>query len=304
MTEDTRQAIAAKIALEMEALQGTVHRFIAERSGGSNGSVALHGGIHLLETDLVPKLVDDLIKYCLDVGLRDADLIAKQIQGGLSDRLASLGMSLAATWQGRNPGTTLRQGVHFGGWATTYLHQVPARARVALEVRRQTDPAVDNGHPPASHTGLVFVSCGQCTQTEIKLGNDVCRLVDETPGLKSYFAQNVNSFQSLSTNIFQNLQRASAVVAVMHHRGEVAGWNGAASQIRASVWIEQEIAIAAFMSATAGRQLKIAAYVQKGIKREGVRENLMLNPREFVDEAEVLADLSEKLKEWQLKPVQ
>ena len=298
MTEETKTAISSKIALELEAVQISVHRYIAERSGGSNGPLALHQGFGLLQSDLVPKLVDELIKYCLDVGLRDADLIAKQIQDGLASRLASLGTSLAASSPGSSAGYSLRQGAMFGSWASAYLNQVPARARVASEVRRQSDSRLPKPSPAVTDTGLVFVSCGQCTDREINLGGDICKLINGTPGLSAYFAQNVNSVESLSANIFQNLYRASAFVAVMHHRGEVAGWHGAPSHTRASVWVEQEIAIAAFINATDGRQLKIAAYAQKGIKREGVRENLILNPKEFEHEGEVLADLAGKLRSW------
>src|SRR5690349_14688431 len=153
MTEETAKAITSKIALELEAVQLTLHRYIAERSGGSNGPMALHQGFWLLQSDLIPKLVEELIKYCLDVGLRDADLIAKQIQHGLANPLVSFGRSLAAGSQGGSAGYALRQGADFGSWASVYMNQVPARARVALEVRRQSDSRSGNSRPTTTDTG-------------------------------------------------------------------------------------------------------------------------------------------------------
>ncbi len=66
--------------------------------------------------------------------------------------------------------------------------------------------------------------------------------------------------------------------------------------IRGSIWIEQEIAIAAFLTETRKREIPVLLYVQRGIKREGVREQLKLNPIEFDEESEVLADFAARLE--------
>jgi hypothetical protein len=159
-------------------------------------------------------------------------------------------------------------------------------------------PAVGGGGQP-----LVFVSCGQVTQAEKELGRKIVALVEGRPGVRAYFAQEVSSLQALSTNIFSNLKEASAVIAVMHHRGTVRGRPGDPERIRASVWIEQEIAIAAFLSHTRGSEIPIAAYHQKGMVREGVREQLILNAFEFETEDQILGDLRSKLATWNLKPL-
>ena len=56
-------------------------------------------------------------------------------------------------------------------------------------------------------------------------------------------------------------------IAIMHHRGTVTGHDRTIT--RASVWIEQEIAIAAFMGQVLKRPLRSASYCQKGIQRIG-----------------------------------
>ena len=149
---------------------------------------------------------------------------------------------------------------------------------------------------------LVFVSCGQVTETEKKLGRDLIALVEGVRGLQAYFAETVCSLEGLSANIFKNLERASAFVTVMHHRGVVKGRSGAEDRIRASVWIEQEIAIASFLQQTRSPDLRVAAYAQKGVAREGVRDAIILNALEFESNEEILRDLESKLARWDLKP--
>jgi hypothetical protein len=146
------------------------------------------------------------------------------------------------------------------------------------------------------HKPVVFISCGQYDQKEIQLGKNLAAKVNELTKLEGYFAENRNTLAGLSNDIFRALEQCSALVAVMHHRGEVETLGGK-KHIRGSVWIEQEIAIAAFLTSTRGRDIPVRLYVQKGIKREGVREQLKLNPFEFDEETEVLADFTSRLKD-------
>jgi hypothetical protein len=73
----------------------------------------------------------------------------------------------------------------------------------------------------AEKKGLVFISCGQYVPEEIELGRVLA--VTEFTG---YFAQNQTSLEGLSRNIFDALDRCSAFVAVMHHRGDVQTLHG------------------------------------------------------------------------------
>jgi len=83
----------------------------------------------------------------------------------------------------------------------------------------------------------------------------------------------------------------------MHPRGEVILPNG--SKIaRASVWIEQEIAIAAFLNNQMKRSLRIAAYVHKDVALEGLRQFIILNPKKFESSEDILNDLPSTLSSW------
>lgn len=86
----------------------------------------------------------------------------------------------------------------------------------------------------------------------------------------------------------------------MHKRGQVSfGDDNTATLIRASVWIEQEIAIAAFIKHTTKKQLHIASYIENGVDREGIRDLLHLNPVWFTNNDEVLEEFKRKLAAWE-----
>jgi hypothetical protein len=149
--------------------------------------------------------------------------------------------------------------------------------------------------------GLVFISCGQFTEEERALGRALTQLVDELTPFDGYFAENQTSLEGLSHNIFGALNRCCGFVAVMHHRGNVKTLHG--QHIRASVWVEQEVAIAAFLKQAQNRNLAVAFYTQRDIRREGVREQLHLNPVEFDTDDEVLRDFKARLLDGRFRPV-
>lgn len=148
---------------------------------------------------------------------------------------------------------------------------------------------------------LVFISCGQYQKAEIALGRALAKAVTELTPFEGYFAENVSSVEGLSQNIFRALSRASGFVAVMHNRGLVKTLHG--EHMRASVWVEQEIAIAAFLRQALDREFPVAVYVQKGLRREGVRDQLLLGPVEFETEAEVIADFGARIADGRFSPV-
>jgi hypothetical protein len=55
--------------------------------------------------------------------------------------------------------------------------------------------------------GLVFISCGQYHPEEKKLGQDLAAAVSELTPFEGYFAENQNSLEGLSRNIFGALNR-------------------------------------------------------------------------------------------------
>ncbi|HVV52600.1 MAG TPA: hypothetical protein VHO06_23230 [Polyangia bacterium] len=149
---------------------------------------------------------------------------------------------------------------------------------------------------------LVFISCGQFTTHEVYLGKQIARLVKEQTGATGYFAQNQTSLDALTDHIFKALDRAAGFIAVMHRRGQVTNLKGELDRTRASVWIEQEIAIASFIQKTRNANLKVQAYVEEGIALEGAREKLMLNPMVFRTNAQVTKHLKKVLQTWNLEP--
>jgi hypothetical protein len=146
----------------------------------------------------------------------------------------------------------------------------------------------------AAMTGkpIVFVSCGQFTEAERQLGKEICLLVEALhPQVEAYFAQNQSTVEGLSANILKALHEAAGFICVMHSRGKITTPDGKVV-VRGSVWVEQEIAIAAFMHSVLAREFPIFFYCQEGISLEGIRSVLLANPRLFfTNGAQVLKDL-------------
>lgn len=149
--------------------------------------------------------------------------------------------------------------------------------------------------------GLIFVSCGQVTDAEKALGRQVCALVCEMTPHEPYFAENQNSLEAFTKNILGSLDDAVGLIAIMHPRGVVI-FPDNHREVRASVWIEQEIAIAAYITQILRRPLKIAPYIHRSVRREGMRDQLLLNAVPFTDDSEVLSHLRDVLPSWKDLP--
>jgi hypothetical protein len=147
---------------------------------------------------------------------------------------------------------------------------------------------------------LIFVSCGQSTSAERQLGKAIAKLVEEQTGCSAYFAENQTSLEGVTENILKRLNNAGAFIAIMHPRGDVSNPKDPARSAwsRGSVWVEQEIAIAAFISQALDRPLQVRFYVHESIRREGLRDKLHLNPVQFHDDSEILDDLISFLPGW------
>lgn len=148
---------------------------------------------------------------------------------------------------------------------------------------------------------LVFVSCGQSTSAERQLGQDIARLVEQQTGCVVYFAENQNTLEAVTENILKQLHDAVAFIGVMHPRGEVSNPHDSSesSWVRGSVWVEQEIAVAAFISQALQRPMAVRFYVHHTVRREGLRDKLHLHPIEFHEDSEILANLTSFLPAWQ-----
>ncbi|MFN7919061.1 MAG: hypothetical protein U0Q16_03135 [Bryobacteraceae bacterium] len=150
---------------------------------------------------------------------------------------------------------------------------------------------------------IIFISCGQSTNAERELGRKICDKVRQLTQCEPYFAEYQSTVEGLSREILGTLHRAAGVICVMHKRGVIATPTGDPI-IRGSVWIEQEIAIVAFMKQVLDRpNLEILFYAERGVSREGIRTVLHLNPKlEFNDGEEVLAHLEEALPKFKPSP--
>lgn len=149
--------------------------------------------------------------------------------------------------------------------------------------------------------GLIFISCGQVTNAEKALGKEVCDLVRQLTPHEPYFAENQNSLEALTKNILGSLDDAVGLVAIMHPRGVVT-FPDDHQEVRGSVWIEQEIAIAAYITQILRRPLKIASYIHRNVRREGMRDQLLLNAVMFTDDSEILNHLRDVLPKWKDLP--
>lgn len=132
----------------------------------------------------------------------------------------------------------------------------------------------------------ILIACGQFTDDERNLGKAVCKLVEEPTPCEAYFAENQTSLEGLTKNTLGALDRCAGLMMIMHPRGRVTFPDGK-QLTRASVWIEQEVGIAAFLSQILNRDLRIAAYIHVDIAREGMRDKLHLNPKPFTRDEDV-----------------
>lgn len=147
---------------------------------------------------------------------------------------------------------------------------------------------------------LIFISCGQFSEDERRLGRSIADLIREVlPHAEGYFADLQTTTEGLSTHVMHALSRASAFVCVMHPRGQISRPDG--SQItRGSVWIEQEIAIMAFITQVLKRNPPLILYKHPDVGLEGMRQVLLANPTTFTDPAALLGDLRDRLPQMQL----
>lgn len=144
---------------------------------------------------------------------------------------------------------------------------------------------------------FIFVSCGQYTPEEKSLGKSIIQVVKSVTGLDAFFAEEVHDLAGLDANILQALRDCSAFITVIHPRGTI-GRPGSSNHIRASVWIEQEIAIATYIQRVEQRPLPVVAFIHQSVGREGLRDLIPLNPIQFSNEMDVLTALPGLLQHW------
>lgn len=142
---------------------------------------------------------------------------------------------------------------------------------------------------------FIFLSCGQSTDAERELGTRVAESVRSITGADVFYAQEVRDLNGLDANILNALKNCSALIAIIHPRGIISRPDGSRI-IRASVWIEQEIAIATYIQRTDNRPMPVIAFIHRSVGREGLRDLIHLNPTEFSEDAEVFDALPARLR--------
>jgi hypothetical protein len=167
-----------------------------------------------------------------------------------------------------------------------------------LEQRAEQEAKKPLVVPAAPREPLIFVSCGQSTPAERKLGQEIAKLVEQKTGCRAYFAENQNTLEGVTENILKRLHTAAGFIAIMHPRGDVSNSATGRTWVRGSVWVEQEIAIAAFIAQALQQPMRVRAYVHESIFREGLRSQLHLNPKSFVEDSEIVNDLTVELPSW------
>jgi hypothetical protein len=134
----------------------------------------------------------------------------------------------------------------------------------------------------------VFISCGQRSDKEKQLGF-ACRDYFENRGFSTYLAEEVQSLEALTENIFHHLRNTEYAVFIDCAREKLSP-----GEFRGSVFINQELAIAAFLPIEESR-----VFHEGGVIREGVVEYLIAKPIQFSSEREFLEKLKEETKEWE-----
>lgn len=141
---------------------------------------------------------------------------------------------------------------------------------------------------------LIFISCGQQTPEEKKLGTAVKLLIDNIPGFHAYFAEYVQSLDALAKNIFNGLQKCSGLISFLHERGKVVTSGNNDWGYRSSDWVNQEIAILAYRTHFEGCNIPILVFKDEKVRLEGAMTSLIVNPLPMKSELDILA----QIKSW------
>ena len=141
---------------------------------------------------------------------------------------------------------------------------------------------------------LIFISCGQQTDEEKKLGTSVKELVDSIPGYKAYFAEYVQNLDALAKNVFDGLRKCSGLISFLHERGLVITEDKKEWGYRSSAWVNQEIAILAYRKQFEGIDMPVLVFKDEKIRLEGAMTSLIVNPKPMGTEPDIL----ETIKSW------
>ena len=137
---------------------------------------------------------------------------------------------------------------------------------------------------------LIFVSCGQLTDEEKKLGQDVEYVINEKEGFRPYRAEVIQDLRGLEQHIFEALSRCSGAVVILHSRGQVKQSVGKQT-VTSSMWVNQEVAILAFRHWLEAENIPVRMFKQPEVTLEGVMTSIIGNPTDFDSSQEVIDEV-------------
>ncbi|MEW5980366.1 MAG: hypothetical protein AB1898_31650 [Acidobacteriota bacterium] len=146
---------------------------------------------------------------------------------------------------------------------------------------------------------LIFVSCGQLTDTEKTLGVLIKTVIDATPGFEAYFAETVQDVEALGRHVLDGIRRCAGAVIVLQDRGVATCLDGKEWGHRSSVWVNQEVAVLAYRQSFEAKKIPILAFAEPQVKLEGAMTTLIVNPRPLSSPQDVASAVRAWLAEAQ-----
>ena len=132
----------------------------------------------------------------------------------------------------------------------------------------------------------VFISCGQRTDREKKIGFEVLNYFKER-GFETYFAEKVHSPKALTEHIFTFLRESEYFVFIDFKRDKISK-----DDFRGSLFVNQEIGISTFL------EIPGLGFFEKGIRREGIIKFQIYNAFPFEDGTEIISRLRKETGNW------
>lgn len=128
----------------------------------------------------------------------------------------------------------------------------------------------------------VFISCGQKTDEEKKIGAELVSYFEKN-GFEPFFAEGVHSYLGLTQSIYKNLRTSEYFVCINFERED---------SEYGSLFVQQELAIASY------QQLPLIAFHKPGVKLGGVAKYLHVNSIEFNNFHDIMLALDPVRKTW------
>lgn len=137
----------------------------------------------------------------------------------------------------------------------------------------------------------VFIGCGQRSDEEKELGSR-CKKHFEGRGFSVYLAEEHQSLEALTENIFHHLRNSEYAVFIDCRRDELSP-----GKFRGSMFVNQELAIAAFLPIEESRVFHQEGVIE-GVIIEGVAKYLIAKPIHFSSRQQFLGKLRRQTKDW------